>query len=121
MFTPYWQKSDEERAAIAQGERDREAGIAAAADFIRANQIICDSAIELSVRSAPVSNENWTSELSQEWRDFSLSVIESYIGGKCNPAFLEGERTSEELEAYFSYGLQFVVSKLKHGEFEFGA
>ena len=121
MFTLYLEKSDEERAAIAERERDRQAGIAAAANFIREHQILRDRAIELSVRSAPVTNKNWTSELSQEWRDFRSSVIESYTGGMYIPAFLEGERTNEELEDNFTYGLHFALSDLKNGEFEFGA
>ena len=47
MFTLYLEKSDEERAAIAERERDRQAGIAAAANFIREHQILRDRAIEL--------------------------------------------------------------------------
>ncbi|MEP3844135.1 MAG: hypothetical protein ABJM43_02140 [Paracoccaceae bacterium] len=120
MFTPYSEKSDEERAAITKRSQDREAGIAAAADYVRSHQNIRDIAIELSVRSAPVTNENWTTKLSQEWQGFSLSVIKSYTNGLCNPAFLQGTRTNEELESFFAYGLQFVVRELRNGEFEFG-
>lgn len=120
MFTPYSEKSDEERVAIVKRQRDMEAGIAAAAGYVRSNKFIRDCAIKLSTRSARFTNENWPSELSQEWRKFSLSVVESYTDGKFNPAFLEGERSDEELRPFFSYGLQFVVRELRNGEFEFG-
>ena len=91
----------------------------AAARYVQSNQEISDRARKLSLRSAPITNENWTSELSQEWRDFRQDVIEKYGNDMDRQTFLEGDRTNEEQEHYFTYGLQFVLGDLKNGRFDF--
>ena len=119
LFSRYDEKSEAEQANITRREADRQAGILAATDFIRSDEHIRQRAIDLTLRSADLNNDQWTDELSQDWRIFRQDVINRFSSETPKVGFLSGDRTTEETSSYFEYGLQFVLSDLKNGEFSF--
>ena len=119
VFTPWSEKSPEEREAIKTRNAKGDEGIRAAEAFLRAHPIVRDRAMALSKRSLHFSNEDWPHELTLEWRSLKVLMVELFEKSEHFSDFLGPDVSDEDRTAYFQYGLQFLGGKLSRGTFDF--